>query len=617
MPSRNPVEQLLAHYPLEDAALIFRILYPLLSDQGRAYLPALEAKVASRKSCFPSPTPPCTDSLPGPANARLSTSTWSSGRSGRSLASPLYDRSGSQMGFSDASSIAESAHSGFALDTDSLSTTTSLTAGSAGSRKGQRPGGRIAKSRTSVVSAASSPVISPRKPSFECPFCWELKIPTSISRKADLKRHFKQFHQNNAQWICQERGCSMAYDWKSAFEAHLKEAHGNTQHPSDSHQVKLCPQVVFACGFSNCRLIFEATSDDDAEKKAQEYFNHVANHFDDNLTHRNWSHSVRIRNLMRQTAVEAHWKDRKKGPADPVWQPHTSSVVRKILETRHFTDIALLVQWVVNLGSFAFSQPHSPIPKLPAELRLPVKENCTLPIAGHLPLVRRESHRHHMDYAVDHPMPTTKSEPNPSPEPLKTEDPDPPPEPEPEPAEPDYHHHPPTTTTATHHENSLSMLGFDHHPEPASFFTDHLPHHHHHPFDATPNTNTIPATTAPGSTDTFLPDSSSNNNNPISHWLGMTEPPPLQGHGMPLQPHLDAILGYSTGGFAGHDAQQQQQQQMVGGLGGFHHDGMGQQQQQQGMGGMAGIAGLHQHHGLGGGVGTVAMGDLEMGDCPY
>lgn len=64
MPSRNPVEQLLAHYPLEDAALIFRILYPLLSDQGRAYLPALEAKVASRKSSSLSLTPTCADSPP-------------------------------------------------------------------------------------------------------------------------------------------------------------------------------------------------------------------------------------------------------------------------------------------------------------------------------------------------------------------------------------------------------------------------------------------------------------------------------------------------------------------------------------------------------------------------
>lgn len=50
MPSTNPVEQLLAHYPLEDAAVIFRILYPLLSDQGRAYLPALEAKVLASES---------------------------------------------------------------------------------------------------------------------------------------------------------------------------------------------------------------------------------------------------------------------------------------------------------------------------------------------------------------------------------------------------------------------------------------------------------------------------------------------------------------------------------------------------------------------------------------
>jgi len=434
------------------------------------------------------------------------------------------------MGFSDVSSIA----SGFLPDNENFPGTgqQSLVPPSNQRKYRSTPSHRVAKAQktaaaAAAASAASSPILSPRKPSFECPFCWELKIPTSISRKADLKRHFKQFHQNNAQWICQERGCSMAFDWKSAFEAHLKESHGNTQHPSDSHQVKLCPQVDFACGFSNCRLVFEAASDDDAEKKAQEYFNHVANHFDDNLTHRNWSFSVRIRNLMRQPAVESHWKDRKKAAQDPMWQPHTSSVVKKILETRHFTDIPLLVQWVVNLGSFAYNQPHSPLPKLPADVRLPVKEHCTLVLDGHGPsLLRRESHRHlAMDHAAAQPQEQGEIDPGPA-------EPEPEPEPKMEPdMEPEYA--PPTTSQQQHQQRNqpLSLADFD--PEPSSYMTyQHHQHLMHHQLDTQPHASTTSAAVA---APTFV------DSQPITHWLGMTEPRQV---GMPLQPHLDAIISY-------------------------------------------------------------------------
>ncbi|KAK0627270.1 hypothetical protein B0T14DRAFT_133523 [Immersiella caudata] len=521
----DPIAQLRAYYPLPDAIIILQILRPLLNETGKASLPFLESELAAN-----------------PNAARLSISTLGSSRSGRSLASPLFERSTSSMAFSDVSSIA----SGFMPDNESLSGGAPPSLGtSSGQRKykstqAHRVAKQAQKAAAAAASAAASPILSPRKPSFECPFCWELKIPTSISRKADLKRHFKQFHQNNAQWICQERGCSKAFDWKSAFEAHLKENHGNTQHPSDSHQVKLCPQVVFACGFSNCRLVFEATSDDDAEKKAQEYFNHVANHFDDNLTHRNWSYSVRIRNLMRQAAVESHWKDRKKAAQDPMWQPHTSSVVKKILETRHFMDIALLVQWVVTLGSWAYNQPHSPLPKLPADLRLPVKDNCALVLEGHGPsLLRRESHRHlPLDHAAPQPkeLDFTKehAEIDPAPTPAEPE-PEPEPQPKPEPdMEPEYA--PPQPATQQPHpppeQQPLNLAGFD--PDPSSYLTFQHHHHHqlmHHQLDAQPHASTTSAAvTAP----TFV------DSQPITHWLGMTEPR----QSIQLQPHLDAIISY-------------------------------------------------------------------------
>lgn len=528
----DPIAQLRTYYTLTDAVIILNILRPLLNETGRASLPFLESELAAN-----------------PSAARMSISTLASSRSGRSLASPLFERSGA---FSDASSIASS----YIPDNESLSGAPPLPP-SAQRKYRSTPAHRVGKQAQKVAgaSAASSPILSPRKPSFECPFCWELKIPTSISRKADLKRHFKQFHQNNAQWICQERGCSMAFDWKSAFEAHLKENHGNTQHPSDSHQVKLCPQVVFACGFSNCRLVFEAACDDDAEKKAQEYFNHVANHFDDNLTHRNWSFSVRIRNLMRQAAVEQHWKDRKKAAQDPMWQPHTSSVVKKILETRHFTDIALLVQWVVHLGSFAYNQPHSPLPKLPAELRLPVKDNCALILDGHgPPLMRRESHRHLT--LEQHVPPPPKEQPDIDPGPVKPEEVKAEPEVEMEtnfPApntaqqqeqqqqqqqqrqqqpQPQQQQLPPQQLPPTHPLPQPPLpLNFDTEPSPFLAYQEQqqqhiIPHfNHQHQPQPQPHPNSSSAQTAP----TF-----------VDSWLDMTEPR----QDLSLQPHLDTIMSY-------------------------------------------------------------------------
>ncbi|KAK0715622.1 hypothetical protein B0H67DRAFT_244787 [Lasiosphaeris hirsuta] len=446
--------------------------------------------------------------------------------------SPTFDsRSPSGMGYSDTSSIAESAHSGFTSEHDTRSNTSQATAvANPNQRKGHshRSTGphRVYKpTHKAIAPAMPSPLLSPRKPSFECPFCWELSIPSSISRKADLKRHFKQFHQNNAQWICPERGCSMAFDWKSAFEAHLKEQHHNAQHPPENHQVKLCHQVVFACGFKECRLVFEASSDDDAEKKGLEYFNHVANHFDDNLTHRNWSYTVRIRNLMRQAAVDPYWKERKKGAQDPKWQPHTSSVVRKILETRHFTDIQLLVQWVVHLGANPFCEPYSPIPKLPAELRLPIKENCTMTIDGHRPSFRHDqNHPLSIEHGAPQPNDTvevdnglaTSTPAAPAapaaPEPVYTQEM---PEPIPEP---------------------MPLHPFD---------ADQMESYHGFHHDIIPHLDDMHQISV---TSNDVPTIGAASHQPITHWMGIEHTT----HGLTIQPHLDTIMGYPHGNHHHH-----------------------------------------------------------------
>ncbi len=620
MPQHNdPVRQLLAHYTVQDVIFILKVLNPFLNEKGRTLLPAIESDPLYRECrSYPFTRSRGISNLHAHqgSSSRMSTSTWSSGRS---IASSMFDRSPSGMGFSDASSIAESTVSENDAHHHAQMSLVSARKG------GQRSAAvhRISKpTHKAIPPAAPSPLLAPRKPSFECPFCWELEIPSSISRKADLKRHFKQFHQNNAQWICPERSCGLAFDWRSAFEMHLKESHRNAQHASDTAMVKLCPQVVFACGFSNCRLIFEASGDEDAEKKAQEYFNHVANHFDDNLTHRNWSYSVRFRNLMRQTAVDTVWKERKKGPQDPKWQPRTSSVVRKLLETRHFSDIPLLVQWVVRLGSNPYCETHSPMPKLPADLRLPVKERCALAIEGHLPAIKPE------------PQPVLLPE-RPAPQPsgvvehtekfdqgeqfIKT-DPD----------TMDY-----ASPTATQHPDAM-LPSFD-------LDSSYTPYSHDTPMR---HSQLSPSGGAPAITSTTVTSNTAATDNlatvthddippmvsaePLSLWLGLG----IEDHGTPthdmhLHQSMDAIIGYSH---AQAHAPPDYRQMMVSSNAGsamFGSPGMlgspatGQQPLSTGHAPHAQHGGGHDGHGGHGGHGghdhggVVMPMDLEMQDCPY
>ncbi|GAB1318608.1 Transcriptional factor SWI5 [Madurella fahalii] len=366
------IRQLAYRYPLPELIRFLKDVEPLLNDQGMAQIAILESQCASRPS------------------SSLSTA------GGWSLHSP-FDRPSSGMGYSDTSSISDGVHS---IDTPSIPAQTGPDSQSCrGRTHGYRAttGHRISKAIHKLTTpSASSALHSPKKTSFECPYCSEVKMPSSISRKADLKRHFMQFHQTDAQWLCLERGCGMAFDWKSAFEWHVKQAHHNVHHPHEKAMVKLCPQLVFACGFTNCRLVFEASSSADADETAKKYFNHVLKHFDDNLTHRNWSYSTRFRNLLRQKGVADFWKNRKKGGQDPEWQPHTSNVLRKMLETRHLPDVFLVIEWAMNLGCKPFCEPFSPVPKLPAKLRLPVKENCNScdsALAGHCLVADIGSHR--------------------------------------------------------------------------------------------------------------------------------------------------------------------------------------------------------------------------------
>lgn len=216
---------------------------------------------------------------------------------------------------------------------------------------------------------------------FECPFCGERGITVEIKRKNDLKRHFHEFHTNHSVWTCTAPGCGLPFEWKSAYTNHLKSCHQGVGPLPDDAMAKTCPQVVFACGFQDCKRIFEAQSDDDADKKAHEYFAHVADHFDgDGLTHRDWSYSARFRNLMRQSPVDEAWKRRVKMSGEsPAWEALVSFTPRKMLECRHIPDVQAFVQCASALGYAKKGQPT----QLPPGFFIPIRSSCQLASVNH------------------------------------------------------------------------------------------------------------------------------------------------------------------------------------------------------------------------------------------
>lgn len=185
----------------------------------------------------------------------------------------------------------------------------------------------------------------------------------------------------NAQWFCRHRGCSMVFDWQTAYKTHLKQAHGGSRMSLDEAKANLCPQTVFACGFENCIQVFEAPSDEEAEAVFKEYVSHVVKHFDEGSSSGEWTYSARMRNLLRQSGVIRAWTNSSWPEAERnmlQWHPQSSGILRKRLETKHLGDLALLVQYAIALGS----EP-STIQKYREDFVIPFRDECRQSIPGH------------------------------------------------------------------------------------------------------------------------------------------------------------------------------------------------------------------------------------------
>lgn len=336
----------------------------------------------------------------------LTTSTYSSVRSDD--APSLFDSASSVRTASDTSSARGSIISNMSARTAKLLGRRTSGAGSSrhstssnGGQPQQQPHNQstdtLPDDDSASVMTTNSTNSAKQRGTFVCGFCREEGITKTCTRKNDLKRHIEDFHSINALWFCNHDGCSMVFDWPTVYKTHLKKAHGGSRSiVADDVRVTLCPQTVFACGFDRCIQVFESSSDAEAPSTFKEYVAHVIKHLDDvgssssssssSTPGLQWSYSTRLRNLMRQSAVLNTWLD-SYSEADREaleWQPQTTGVLRKLLETRHILprDVHLLVQYAFALGS---NLPPAAVPDIHDVFRIPVSQECQMQVPGHIP----------------------------------------------------------------------------------------------------------------------------------------------------------------------------------------------------------------------------------------
>jgi len=319
----------------------------------------------------------------------LTTSTYSSAKS--EDAASVFDSGSSVRAFSDTSSgrgsiisnvsartakfLSRKSSNASSLRHDKTHTSQEVVNGSASQWDVSDAASTHSGEHGSVTNAAK------QKGTFMCGFCKEEGIIKTCTRKNDLKRHIEDFHNMNAQWFCQHRGCNLVFDWPTVYKTHLKHTHGGSRTNLEEAKVSLCPQTVFACGFEKCIQVFESPSDLDAGNVFKEYVAHVVKHLDEGSNSGEWNYSTRIRNLMRQSGVLRAWQTSSWPEADRnrlTWEPQHSGNLRKRLETKHIGDAQMLVQYAITLAT----SPNS-ARDMHQSFAIPVMDECRMQMNGH------------------------------------------------------------------------------------------------------------------------------------------------------------------------------------------------------------------------------------------
>ncbi|RMJ09776.1 hypothetical protein BHE90_013879 [Fusarium euwallaceae] len=240
-----------------------------------------------------------------------------------------------------------------------------------------------------VTSHPSPRHVAPTSKKYQCPMCFLDNNPVGFGRKSDFKKHLYNFHGADVTWLCKTKGCHLSFATERAYSTHAKETHRMDALPNSSAKTELCPQVVFACGFANCKdRIFEATTNDQASGSRDKYFEHIAKHFEDGFDVNNWEYKAQLHNLMRQSKVKSIWKTciwPKEKRQQLTWRPRSSGDLKRMLEARHLgQDISTLVRLAFILGTSPFTNPNTPPPsEIDLQFSLPVRSECLMDTVGH------------------------------------------------------------------------------------------------------------------------------------------------------------------------------------------------------------------------------------------
>ncbi|CEI62698.1 hypothetical protein FVEN_g5222 [Fusarium venenatum] len=240
-----------------------------------------------------------------------------------------------------------------------------------------------------VTSHPSPRHVTPTSKKYQCPMCFLDNNPVGFGRKSDFKKHLYNFHGADVTWLCKTKGCHMSFATERAYSTHAKETHRMDALPNSSAKTELCPQVVFGCGFANCKdRVFEASTNEQATGSRDKYFEHIAKHFEDGFDVNSWDYKVQLHNLMRQSKVKSIWKTciwPKEKRQQLTWRPRSSGDLKRMLEARHLgEDISTLVRLAFILGTSPFTNPTTPPPsEIDLQFSLPFRSQCLMDAVGH------------------------------------------------------------------------------------------------------------------------------------------------------------------------------------------------------------------------------------------
>ena len=232
------------------------------------------------------------------------------------------------------------------------------------------------------------PLVVPAGKKYQCPMCFLDNNPVGFGRKSDFKKHLHNFHGADVVWICPTKSCQLSYATERGYGTHAKETHRAEAHSHGAARTELCPQLVFSCGFPDCKdRVFEAPTYDDASASRDKYFEHIAKHFEDDFDVNRWQYATLIQNLLRQQKVKATFKTciwPKEARQQLRWQPRSSGNLKRLLECRHLgSDIPALVRLAYILGQSPFSLSKTPPGGMDLHFPHPIRTSCQLDTPDH------------------------------------------------------------------------------------------------------------------------------------------------------------------------------------------------------------------------------------------